>query len=51
MVIRIGDKYLIWLKERRKLIIEKVQDEFFKDIMLKIHNEYEKQYTILKKEK
>jgi hypothetical protein len=50
-VIEIEDKYFDWLKERRKLIIEKVQDTFFKDIMLKIHNEYAEQYVCLRGEK
>jgi len=50
-VIKIEDKYFVWLKERRKIITEKVQDEFFKDIMLKMHDEYAEQYICLNGEK
>jgi hypothetical protein len=42
-----NDSYLNWLKERRKSISEKVQDPFFKDILLRIHNEYAEQYICL----
>jgi len=41
------DKYLEWLKNRRKKIIEQTHEDF-RDMFLKIHDTYAEQYIILK---
>jgi len=42
-----GDKYLEWLRQRKKDIEEKVKDDFFKKILLEINNDYTEEYVIL----
>ena len=44
------DNYLEWLKNRKKNIVENVNDEFFRKILLEIHNDYAEQYICLKGE-
>lgn len=44
------DKFLSWLKERKKKIEDNIDDELFKKVLLEIHNDYAEQYICLRRE-